>query len=231
VTAAARVWRGVSDAVDRDGFAVTEEPVLDAGARDGLRAIYDDDDFRSTVVMARHQFGEGEYRYFANPLPRVVARLRHDAYPPLAELANTWAERLRVPNRYPASLDDFLAVCHRAGQARPTPLVLRYETGGWNALHQDLYGDVAFPLQITVALSEPGHDFTGGENLLVEQRPRAQSRGSSITIPAGHALVFTTRERPVAGTRGYHRTQMRHGVSRVTSGTRYALGIIFHDAA
>ena len=231
MTHATGVWGALTDAVDRDGFAVTDVPVLSAGERDELRALYDDDRrFRSTVVMARHQFGEGEYRYFANPLPPVVDRLRHDAYGPLAALANVWAERLRLATRYPAEIESFLDVCRRAGQTRPTPLLLRYETGGWNALHQDLYGEVAFPLQVTVT-SEPGVDFTGGENLLVEQRPRAQSRGTSITIPAGHALVFATRDRPVAGIRGYHRTQMRHGVSTVTSGNRYTLGIIFHDAA
>jgi hypothetical protein len=227
-----QVWRRVLEDVDGDGFSLTDAPVVSAEERAELQAIYDDDRrFRSTVVMARHQFGEGEYRYFANPLPPVVARLRRDAYGPLAELANVWAERLRGGSPYPAELDDFLTVCRRAGQTRPTPLLLRYEAGGWNALHQDLYGEVAFPLQVTVALTEPGTDFTGGENLLVEQRPRAQSRGSSVTIPAGHALVFATRDRPVRGTRGYHRTQMRHGVSTVTSGRRCTLGIIFHDAA
>jgi hypothetical protein len=231
VTTASGVWRALTAALDRDGFAVTAAPVLSTSERDELRSLYDDDRrFRSTVVMARHQFGEGEYRYFASPLPRVVDGLRHDAYRPLRELANVWAERLRHAARYPDELDEFLDVCRRAGQARPTPLMLRYEAGGWNALHQDLYGDVAFPLQITVALSEPGVEFTGGENLLVEQRPRAQSRGTSITIPAGHALVFATRERPVAGARGYRRTRMRHGVSTVTSGRRYTLGVIFHDA-
>jgi hypothetical protein len=227
-----QVWRDTLGDVDGNGFSLTDVPVVSAQERAELQEIYDDDRrFRSTVVMARHQFGEGEYRYFANPLPPVVERLRRDAYGPLAELANVWAERLRSETRYPADLDEFLAVCRRAGQNRPTPLLLRYEPGGWNALHQDLYGEVAFPLQLTVALTEPGTDFTGGENLLVEQRPRAQSRGSSITIPAGHALVFATRDRPVRGTRGSHRTQMRHGVSTVTSGRRATLGIIFHDAA
>lgn len=225
-------WEAAAETVDRDGFAVTHAPVLDEAQRAGLCETFDDDsNFRSTVVMARHNFGEGSYRYFRYPLPDAVAALRRDAYAPLAGLANEWARRLRLETRYPDTLDEFLDRCHHAGQTKPTPLVLRYEAGGWNALHQDLYGEVAFPLQVTVALTEPGVDFTGGENLLVEQRPRAQSRGSSVTIPAGHALVFATRDRPVRGTRGYHRTQMRHGVSTVTSGHRCTLGIIFHDAA
>ena len=226
------MWTAATEAVDRDGFAVTSAPVLNDAQRRDLRDMFDDESrFRSTVVMARHNFGEGSYRYFSHPLPDSVATLRREAYRPLAGLANEWSARSRLDTRYPDTLDEFLDRCHRAGQTKPTPLVLRYEAGGWNALHQDLYGDVVFPLQLTVALNTPGIDFRGGENLLVEQRPRAQSRGTSITIPAGHALVFPTRERAAHGTRRSHRTVMRHGVSTVHSGWRVTLGIIFHDAA
>lgn len=219
-------------AIDRDGYAISPRPVLGRGDCARLRDQFDDDrSFRSTIDMARYRFGEGRYRYYAHPLPEVVDGLRHALYLPLAGLANQWSAQLGDPVRYPPGLDGFVEVCQRAGQTKPTPLILRYEAGGYNTLHQDLYGDIAFPLQVTVALSEPGRDFTGGENLLVEQRPRAQSRGTAITLPLGHALIFPTRYRPVSGTRGSYRAAMRHGVSTVTSGSRYALGVIFHDAA
>ncbi len=227
-------WDELLRAVDTNGYAVSAEPVLDAAECAAIVAGFDDDtDFRSTVDMGRHRFGSGTYRYYDYPLPPAVEAIRVAAYPPLARLANRWSERTDVMARYPDRLDDYLVDCHAHGQTRPTPLVLRYTAGDWNALHQDLYGDLAFPLQITVALSSPGVDFTGGENVLVEQRPRAQSRPISITIPLGHALVFPNRYRPVANKGKDRPTRMtvRHGVSAVTSGERYALGVIFHDAA
>jgi len=180
--------------------------------------------------MARFRFGEGEYKYFANPLPAVVRELRRHAYPHLAPIASAWEAALGTDSRYPLELDSFLAVCAEHGQAKPTPLLLRYEAGGYNCLHQDLYGDVAFPLQMTCLLSRPGVDFTGGEFLLVEQRPRAQSTGSVVPLERGQIVIFATRHRPARGTRGAYRVTLRHGVSRVVSGERYTLGVIFHDA-
>jgi uncharacterized protein len=180
--------------------------------------------------MRRYRFGEGVYRYFRYPLPSVVAAVREAAYPPLARVAADWADRLGQADRPPERLAELTARCAAAGQERPTPLILRYGPGGYNCLHQDLYGEVAFPLQVTVALSRPGVDFTGGEQLFVEQRPRAQSRGTARTVPLGHAVIFPTRDRPVPGARGHHRVVVRHGVSTVTTGERFALGVIFHDA-
>ena len=197
----------------------------------GVAALYGDAAaFRSRVEMARHRFGEGEYKYFASPLPALVAGLRRALYPPLARVANRWAEALAVPERLPATLDGLLERCREAGQTRPTPLVLRYAEGGYNCLHQDVYGDVTFPLQALMPLSRPGVDFTGGEFLLVEQRPRAQSAAEVLTPARGDLVLFTTRTRPARGARGFHRVNVRHGLSRVRSGERYALGVIFHDA-
>jgi hypothetical protein len=181
--------------------------------------------------MARHRFGVGEYQYFAEPLPALVQSLRLLTYPPLAAIANRWMEALKQPQRYPADLARFLVQCQEHGQTKPTPLLLRYETGGYNCLHQDLYGEIAFPLQLTCFLSRRDSDYTGGEFLLVEQRPRAQSRGEAIATEQGEIIIFATRDRPAAGSRGHYRLQMRHGVSRIRSGRRYALGIIFHNAA
>ena len=181
--------------------------------------------------MAKYRFGAGEYKYFANPLPPLVQRLRTETYARLVPVANRWMERLGKPHRYPAALDEFLARCREQGQTRPTPLLLRYEAGGYNCLHQDLYGELAFPLQMVVALSARESDYTGGEFLLVEQRPRAQSRGEAIAIEQGGAVIFANNERPVPSARGDSRVVMRHGVSRVRSGVRMTLGIIFHDAA
>lgn len=224
-------WDAIAEALDQDGHAVTPTPVLSAAQCKWLRDRFGDDaTFRSTIDMARYRFGEGCYRYYDYPLPPTVAALRDTAYPPLAALANTWASRLDEGSDYPPRLQQLVAVCRGAGQTKPTPLILRYERGGYNNLHQDLYGDVAFPLQLTVALTEPGVDFTGGENLFVEQRPRAQSRGTSVTVPLGHAVIFPTRYRPVAGSRGHYRAAVRHGISTVTSGVRYTLGVIFHEA-
>jgi uncharacterized protein len=224
-------WNPVLARLDRDGYAVTDGPVLTAVEAQELRDQFDDEvRFRATIDMARYRFGEGSYRYYAYPLPDVVGTIRDDAYAPLAPLANAWSDRLGQPKRYPGQLNQFLEICRLAGQSRPTPLILRYQTGGYNALHQDLYGEVAFPFQLTIGLSHPAIDFTGGENLLIEQRPRAQSRGTAITLPLGHVLVFPNRYRPVPAARGWSRTVMRHGISTVRSGVRYALGVIFHDA-
>jgi hypothetical protein len=224
-------WATVVADLDAIGHAVTPVAVLDGQTCAELCAGFDDDElFRSTVDMARHRFGEGTYRYYRYPLPPAVQRLREEAYVPLAALATEWSHRLGSEERFPATLADYVASCHARSQPRPTPLILRYDEGGYNALHQDLYGAVAFPFQLTVALTEPGTDFTGGENLLVEQRPRAQSRGTAITVPLGHALVFPNRYRPVPGARGSYRVNVRHGVSTVTSGRRLSLGVIFHDA-
>jgi hypothetical protein len=196
-----------------------------------LAALYADDRrFRSTVDMGRHRFGEGKYRYFARPLPPLVEGLRTHAYRHLAPIANRWATTLGEDGRFPPDLRGFLADTAAAGQRRPTPLLLRYTIGGYNCLHQDLYGAVAFPLQMTVLLSRPGVDFTGGEFLLVEQRPRAQSRGEVVPLGRGDAVVFANRHRPVAGARGHYRATVRHGVSRIQRGERLALGVIFHDA-
>ncbi len=224
-------WEALGHALDVDGFAVTPEPLLTPTECADLVAGFDDDTaFRSTIDMARHRFGEGTYRYYASPLPPVIASLREHAYPSLATVANRWAAMLGRDAAFPATHAALIDRCHSAGQTRPTPLILRYATGGWNALHQDIYGDIVFPLQLTVSLSRPGVDFDGGEMLFVEQRPRAQSRGTAVTPELGHAVIFSTRERPVAGTRGVHRTIMRHGVSRITRGNRLTLGVIFHDA-
>ena len=224
-------WNAIGAALDADGWA--RLPRL-LGSREcaALRALYSDHSrFRSTVDMARHGFGRGEYRYFAHPLPPLVAALRESLYPPLAATARDWARRLRRdPAQFPPTLGEFLARCHAAGQRRPTPLLLRYAVGDWNALHQDLYGAVAFPLQVLVVLSTHGEDYEGGEVVLVEQRPRAQSRATAITVPRGDGIIFSNRERPVRGTRGDYRVVMRHGVSALTSGDRTTLGIIFHDA-
>ena len=212
------------------GYAV--RPLLDSGTCREMAGLYDHDPaFRKRIVMERHGYGRGEYKYFAYPLPDPVAALRKRLYPPLAAVANAWRRALGQEPDFPESLDAYLARCHAAGQPRPTPLLLRYGPDGFNCLHQDLYGDLVFPLQTVILLSEPDADFTGGEFMLVEQRPRAQSRGEVVRLRQGDAVVFPVRERPVRGTRGYHRVTMRHGVSRILSGQRHTLGIIFHDAA
>jgi hypothetical protein len=223
-------FAAASRALDAHGFAVLPR-LLDGAECRELAALYDDRRrFRSRVVMARHKFGSGEYQYFANPLPPLVAGLRSLLYPPLARIANRWSESLRSEVRFPERLADYLARCHAAGQTRPTPLLLRYGEGDYNCLHQDLYGDEVFPLQLTILLSQPGHEFTGGEFLLTEQRPRMQSRAEVVPLAQGDAVVFPVRERPVQGSRGCYRVQMRHGVSRLRSGHRTTLGVIFHDA-
>lgn len=212
------------------GYAV--RPLLQPEACAELIGLYESDEkFRSRVVMGRHGFGRGEYKYFSYPLPDPVARLRATLYPPLARLANDWATALGEARRYPDALATYTAQCHAAGQVRPTPLLLRYGTEDYNCLHQDLYGPMVFPFQVAILLNEPGQDFTGGEFLLVEQRPRMQSRAEVIALCQGDGVIFPVHHRPVRGARGFYRTVMRHGVSRVISGRRHVLGIIFHDAA
>ncbi len=222
-------WEELTRRLDEDGFVQTP-PVLTAAERADLAGSFDDGHFRATIDMRRHRFGEGTYRYFDRPLPGVIDAARHGLYPPLAELANRWAGRLGEPDGYPADLDTFLERCHRAGQERPTPLILRYTEGGHNALHQDVYGEVAFPLQAVTLLSPIG-DFAGGQFVLVEGRPRQQSRAHVIDLDPGAFLIFPTRRRPVQGARGFYRAAMRHGVATVLGGERTTLGIIFHDAA
>ena len=224
-------WAAIGRSLDEWGFARTPL-LLTAEECAALRTLYGEDAlFRSRVDMARFRFGVGEYKYFASPLPPAVEELRLHAYPPLATVANRWEAALGRRSRHPDSLAGLIALCARRGQKKPTPLLLRYEAGGYNCLHQDIYGDVVFPIQLTVLLSEPGKDFQGGEFLLVEQRPRAQSRGSVVPLEQGEVVIFTTRHRPVAGARGAYRANMRHGVSRLLSGERYTLGVIFHNAA
>ncbi|MGH7267750.1 MAG: 2OG-Fe(II) oxygenase [Candidatus Rokuibacteriota bacterium] len=223
-------WSGIEASLWERGYARTPPVLTPRECADLVRVYADDRRFRSRIDMARYRFGAGDYKYFAEPLPPVVAALREHAYPPLAGTANRWMAALGARERYPGDLAALRRLCARHGQTKPTPLLLHYETGGYNCLHRDLYGDVAFPLQLTVFLSRRGEDYTGGEFLLVEQRPRAQSRGEALTPEQGEMLVFTTRDRPVKGARGYFRAAMRHGVSTVASGTRYTLGVIFHDA-
>jgi hypothetical protein len=223
-------WEAIGAALDERGYAVTG-PLLDAAECEAVAGLYGDEDrFRSRVDMARYRFGEGEYKYFATPLPEPVATLRRALYPSLAPLANRWMERLGARERYPADLAGLARLCARHGQTKPTPLILRYAKGGYNCLHQDLYGPVAFPLQLTVLLSSPETDFTGGEFILVEQRPRAQSAARVVPLRQGEAVIFATRDRPARGARGWHRVALRHGVSELRSGERYTLGVIFHDA-
>jgi hypothetical protein len=222
-------WLRIAREVDAEGWSRLGALLSPAECRSLVQA-YDEARFRSTVDMAQHRFGRGEYRYFATPLPPLVAALRSAAYAQLAPIANRWMEALGG-NAYPPTLAAYLARCHAAGQQRPTPLLLRYRAGDYNCLHQDLYGEHAFPLQVVIPLSEPGRDHEGGELIFTEQRPRSQSRATAVAPAAGEAVVFTNRERPMRGTRGVYRVQMRHGLSTVTRGERFALGLIFHDAA
>jgi uncharacterized protein len=222
-------WEAMAASLDARGYATTG-PFLEAAECSALVDLYGDERrFRSRVDMARFRFGEGEYKYFAAPLPEPVATMRQALYPPLAPVANRWAERLAVRERFPADLDGLGRLCARHGQTRPTPLLLRYGKGGYNCLHQDLYGEVAFPLQLTAFLSSPA-EYSGGEFLLVENRPRAQSVGRAIAPGRGDLVVFPTRFRPAPGRHGFFRCAVRHGVSRVRTGRRYTLGVIFHDA-
>jgi uncharacterized protein len=223
-------WAGIAADLDAHGCAVTG-PLLAPAECAALEALYERDGaFRSRVVMARHGFGRGEYKYLAYPLPEAVATLRRELYRHLAPVANAWNERLGSAVRYPAEHAAFLARCHAAGQARPTPLLLRYGPGDHNCLHQDLYGEHVFPLQVAILLSEPGRDFEGGEFVLTEQRPRMQSRPEVVPLKQGDAVAFAVHHRPVQGTRGPYRVNLRHGVSRIRSGHRHTVGVIFHDA-
>lgn len=223
-------WQAVSGDLDALGHAVVRALLTPAECA-ALAGLYGQEGrFRSRVVMARHGFGSGEYQYFARPLPPAIATLREAAYKPLADIANRWRAALGQPPAYPDALASWLTRCHEAGQTRPTPLLLKYGEGDWNALHRDLYGELVFPLQMTVLLSRPGEDFTGGEFMLVENRPRLQSRGHAVSLGQGDAVIFAVDQRPVRGSKGWYRTAMRHGVSTVTSGERMTLGVIFHDA-
>lgn len=223
-------WLTVAADLDEYGGALLPQLLTSDEAAE-IRDLYDDGLFRSTVDMARYRFGQGEYKYFDTPYPSVVAGLKNALYPRLLPIARDWWTKLGRTPPWPDTLDEWLSMCHAAGQTKSTAILLRYGAGGWNALHRDLYGDLIFPLQVVVNLSTPGTDHTGGEFLLVEQRPRAQSRGSAYSIPQGHGFVFTTRERPVPSTRGWSAAPVRHGVSTVRSGQRVTLGLVFHDAA
>ena len=223
-------WAAITAGLDDLGCALTPRLLTAADASE-LIGLYDRDEaFRSTITMSRHRFGEGEYRYLADPLPNAVDELRHALYPHLLPVARDWYTKVGRSAPWPDTLDEWLDRCHRAGQTKPTPLILKYGPGDWNALHRDLYGELVFPLQVVINLTKPGKDHTGGEFLLVEQRPRAQSRGTSITLPYLQGLVFTTRDRPLRTQRGWSAAPIRHGVSVLRSGERYTLGILFHDA-
>jgi len=223
-------WGLAAAELDGQGWALLPGLLAPADC-ERIAALYDrDDGFRSRVVMARHGFGRGEYRYFSYPLPRPVEKLRGSLYSQLAPIANGWQARLGQEARFPDTHADYIARCHKAGQTRPTPLLLRYGPGDYNCLHQDLYGAEVFPLQVAVLLSEPGQDFTGGEFVLTEQRPRQQSRVMVVPLKKGDGVAFAVNNRPVKGTRGDYQVKMRHGVSRLTTGQRHTLGIIFHDA-
>ncbi|WP_026575170.1 2OG-Fe(II) oxygenase [Bacillus sp. UNC438CL73TsuS30] len=223
-------WGNIQTELEENGYAHLPVILEKDECNDIVNTYYQENCFRSTINMARYKFGVGEYKYYQAPLPDQLQQLREGFYPELAKTANRWNEHLRRDANYPPSLDNFLEKCHQQGQLRSTPLILKYESGGYNCLHQDLYGDVFFPFQVVFALNQKELDYTGGEFLLVEQRPRAQSRGHVITFEQGAGLIFPTNYRPVLGTKGYYRTTLKHGVSTIISGTRYTLGIIFHDA-
>ncbi|HLZ27609.1 MAG TPA: 2OG-Fe(II) oxygenase [Chloroflexota bacterium] len=223
-------WHALTDEVDAYGCALLPQ-LLSPPEAAALAALYDaPEHFRATINMQRYQFGAGEYRYFKAPFPAPIEPLRQALYPRLLAIARDWYARLGRAAEWPDTLDEWLEICHRAGQTRPTPILLRYGPGDWNALHRDLYGDKVFPLQVVINLNQPGVDHTGGEFLLVEQRPRAQSRGIVTLIPQGHGLIFTTRDRPVQSSRGWSAAPVRHGVSPIRSGQRHTLGLVFHDA-
>lgn len=223
-------WQALANELDGNGCVILPKLLSPEECR-AVAALYPEEShFRSRVVMGRHGFGRGEYRYFSYPLPDMIGGLRTAIYPHLAGLANSWNERMGIEQRYPDSHASYLARCHDAGQVRPTPLLLQYGPGDYNCLHQDLYGDFVFPIQVAILLSEPERDFTGGEFVLTEQRPRMQSRAEVVPLRQGDAVAFAVHHRPVQGTRGSYRVNLRHGVSRLRSGTRHTVGIIFHDA-
>jgi uncharacterized protein len=223
-------WDSVSQDLDEQGSAIIDQ-LLSADECRAIASLYPEDDvFRSKVVMGRHGFGRGEYKYFSYPLPDLIASLRTAVYPRLVPIANRWNTAMGIDVRYPEKHADFIERCHQAGQVRPTPLLLQYGAGDYNCLHQDLYGEHVFPLQLAILLSEPGKDFTGGEFVMTEQRPRMQSRPMVVPLRQGDGVVFAVHNRPVQGTRGFYRVNLRHGVSRIRSGHRHTVGIIFHDA-
>jgi hypothetical protein len=223
-------WEEAADELDEVGCALLPRLLTAADARELVKLYDHDEAFRSTIDMERHGFGKGQYRYLAAPLPPAVDELRHALYPHLLPIARDWYTKLGRLTPWPDTLEEWLVMCHQAGQNRPTPLILKYVAGDWNALHRDLYGDLVFPLQVVINLTEPGMDYTGGEFVLVEQRPRAQSRGTSLTLPHLQGMVFTTRDRPLRTQRGWSAAPVRHGVSTVREGERYTLGILMHDA-
>jgi len=223
-------WRKLSEDIDRNGFARLENLLAPEDCASLINEFGNEALYRRHIIMQQHGYGHGEYKYFAYPLPDPVARLREDFYPPLAQIANDWSERLSDGLQYPEKLADYTARCHAAGQLRPTPLILKYNAGDYNRLHQDLYGEHLFPLQMTILLSTPGADFDGGEFILTEQRARQQSRARVVPLKKGDAVVFAVNQRPIQGKTGSVRVTMRHGVSDVLAGQRYTLGIIFHDA-
>jgi hypothetical protein len=224
-------WLRIAGDLDHQGNAVVEELLSQEECR-AIAGLYSNDDvFRSRVVMERHGFGRGEYKYFRYPLPDLLSGLRTAVYPHLVPVANRWNEAMRIEVRYPCKHADFVERCHKAGQTRPTPLLLQYGAGDYNCLHQDLYGEHIFPLQLAILLSDPGADFTGGEFVMTEQRPRMQTRAMVVPLRQGDGVVFAVHNRPVEGTRGMHRVHLRHGVSRIRSGSRHTVGVIFHDAA
>jgi hypothetical protein len=223
-------WKQLTAELDEVGCALTPELLTPAQCAE-VSAMYDDvERFRATIDMQRYRFGSGQYRYFDHPLPDLVTKLREAFYPHLLPIARDWAERLGRPAPWPDTFEEWLDDCHRAGQTRPTPILLKYQAGDWNALHRDLYGELVFPLQVVIGLDRPHVDHEGGEFLLVEQRPRAQSRGTVTTLPQGQGLIFTTRDRPVESSRGWSASPVRHGVSTVRSGIRHTLGLVLHDA-
>ncbi len=224
-------WPALVAEMNDRGCALTQPILTPAECREIAALYYEPERFRSTINMERYRFGAGEYRYFKHPLPEAVDKLRHAFYPHLLPVARDWAAKLRQPAPWPDTLDEWLETCHAAGQTKPTPILLRYTEGDWNALHRDLYGDLVFPLQVVIGLNEPSVEHTGGEFILVEQRPRAQSRGTVTVLKQGHGLIFTTRDQPVASRRGWSASPVRHGVSVVRSGIRHTLGLVFHDAA
>lgn len=224
-------WPELTNQLNENGHAAIRELLTPEECRELINGYNQDSLYRNTIDMQRYRFGKGEYRYYAYPLPGLIAKLRTSIFPHLAPIANQWMKSLEMPIEYPSGLNEFLDQCHKAGQLRPTPLILRYEPGGFNTLHQDLYGDVYFPFQVVIVLTELGKDHQGGESVFVEQLPRAQSKATVIAPRQGEAVIFTTNFRPVRGTRGWYRAKMKHGISPVTSGNRYACGIIFHDAA
>ncbi|MGF7046201.1 hypothetical protein J2T13_000677 [Paenibacillus sp. DS2015] len=223
-------WNSIQQSLDVHGYAKLPSLLNKIECKEIIETYEEEDYFRSAVNMARYRFGIGEYKYYHDPLPDILQQLREGFYPELAKTANRWLDQLGHVSNYPSTLTEFLDQCHKEGQTRSTPLILRYEAGGYNCLHQDLYGKVFFPFQVVFALNQIEEDYTGGEFMLVEQRPRAQSRGHVITLEQGEGLIFPTNHRPVLGAHGYYKTTLKHGVSTVTSGIRYSSGIIFHDA-